>query len=149
MSIYSDALAALQRAGAHGGDLTHTEKRNLLAVVRASAAGGDLAGISDAAVQQSKTDTTTFGVDATTNAGLVDVQFDILDAFDAMSNIADVIAAIATASSVLRASAVLVNGDGVTAVLSANDASTASTAALAAAGDATLVVNDIMDGYDT
>lgn len=38
MSIYSDALDALQRTGLHGVPLTHAEHANLLAVVRARTA---------------------------------------------------------------------------------------------------------------
>jgi hypothetical protein len=38
MSIYDDALAALQRTGLTGGTLTHLEHKALLAVVRARAA---------------------------------------------------------------------------------------------------------------
>ncbi len=148
MSIYTDALDALQRIGLHGGTLTPLEHKALLAVVRATGTAGTSAAASDAQVQSACTDARNMCVDATTNDGLVDAQFDILDAFDGSSTIGDVITAIATASGLLRASATNLGGTvGVAVYTACGTAKTLSTAALADVPDpATLPLNPVIDG---
>lgn len=143
MSIYSDALTALQRVLAHGGDLTGPEKRNMIAVVRGAGSAGTAAATSDAAVQANLIQATTTAVDVTALKSAVDAQFDILDA---IADGGPCAAAIATASTALRALATTTNTDSITSQLSGVTAAAASTAALAAAPDATLIANPIMDG---
>ncbi len=146
MGIYLDALTATHLVGKTGGNYTHAEKRNLLAVIRATSTAKGLATTSDTAVQASKTATTTFGVNATTHQGLVDAQMAIMDAFG-IGDIVAMLAAQVTCSALLKASATALGGtDGVAAVTAANTAGAASTAALAAGGEV-LVANPVMDGY--
>ncbi len=147
MGIYLDALTACHRVG-KGGDFTHTEKRNILAVVRAGAGSPSQAAVDTAVLSGAVTAT-----DATAAAGLSTIQaaaivtqFAILDAFTGGSAAADIVAAIAVAktalyvpSATLDTAVQLVNADG---VISYPDLVTA-----AASVKETLIVNPVMDGY--
>ncbi len=159
MTIYSTALADLQACMAHGGELTHAQKRNLLACIRGGSTAGTAAATSDAAVQAWKLLHDTFAVDATAAAGLsttqaaaLVTQFAILDAFTGASSAADIVAAIAVAKTALytpgatlNTAVQLTNTDSIPSALAAATAATASTAALAAA-PTVLTANAVMDG---
>ncbi len=106
MGIYADALAAAHRVGRTGGDYSHVEKAKLIPLIRQAAASGS--------------------AEVATVDGVVDTQFDILDAFTDMDSAATIVAAIATASAAVRA------------------ASTAAVAAVPAAE--VLIANPVMDG---
>lgn len=153
MSIYSDGLTALQRVGLHGGDLTHTEKRNLLACIRAGAATGSAAlATADTAVQLAQVSLAASDALSVTQAAAIVTQWALIDAAVAdvgvdKAALADVIATAktalytpgATVGTAVHASKVLLDTAG-----------TLSTAAVAAVPAAvTLVSNPIIDGYDT
>ncbi len=143
MSIYTVALADLQACLAHGGELTHLQKANLLAVVRASdtvttAARADMATGATAMSTGAAAVVTGKNAVITANTGVA-VQTLILAGIGGAS------ATAGTAIDNLMATLMTANGVLTTAGTTLGTAGTALTAAKPTAN--VLVANDVMDGH--
>lgn len=120
---YGTSLTTLRDSIRHGTQLTGSDKKTLIALIE------------DAVTRMN----TISGPSATTvtDGGILTLhvrqEFDILDAFNGASNINTVVAAIATASGVLRANAATLDTD-----LTAQTAATPTVP--------TIVTNTVLDG---
>lgn len=86
---FAAARETLRRCGTHGGTPTGEEMLNFMACSKRLETIADASTTLDGLVQGTKADTL--------------AQFDILDAFTGLDTAADIVAAIATASALLRA----------------------------------------------
>lgn len=150
MSIYSDALTALQRALCHGGELTFIEKENLLACIRAGAASGSAAvATANTDIQAAKTSLAASDALTVTQAAAMVTQWGLVDVLVAAG--APGYAALVTGLAVMKTATLTPGATAATAVhaskLLVDTAGTSSTAAVAAVpAAATLIVNPVMDG---